>query len=292
LYNYKKLFERVSTTLTINDKHFNTLFINNTAITEIEDDLFKDLTFNLIQLRDTTNLRKIHPHAFTASAATVLEFRQEGASLLGEDDADIPDLFTALSSFSNIKQIILQATKLRSIPQTAFSNPNQNKLTHLEFSSGQIAQVGTHAFYYLTSLENLYLRKQQLSKISLHSFDFQKSNSIGLSVYLEGNGLEDAGVEVNSFTDTKRPISLYLGSNHLTHLTKDIFRPILAANNRTTIDVENNPFRCNCEVSWLVRGKTMYSTRITNAVCKGEPHDMTKLWDLKAIDFIDCPDDA
>jgi hypothetical protein len=290
LYNYKTLFDRISKSLTPPEKVFRGIEISNEAITEIEDDEFRDLSFSEISIRNAKNLKRIYAHAFTNIADKITSFTQSGPSLLGDQDEHVAELFQALSTLVNVKQIILGQTRLKFIPANAFSNINQNKLTHLEINSGLIASVGNRAFYYLNALNYLRLENQQLNKIAAHAFDLEKSSSVILDIYLNGNDLEDSSLEVNAFVGTNRPITLNLASNQLTHLKVDIFKPILSANINTKIDVKDNPFRCNCEVAWLVRQKTNYSARISNAVCKGNPHPNSALFDLRAADFLDCPD--
>jgi hypothetical protein len=233
-------------------------------------------------------LKRIYPHAFTNIADYIEIFQQSGPSLLGDEDAFVPELFQALSSLVNVRIITLGQTKIKFIPDNAFSNINQNKLTHLEINSGMIAKVGDYAFYYLNSLTYLKLEKQQLNHIAQHAFDLEKSSTSTLEVHLNDNLIEDSGIEINAFVGTKRPLLLNLANNVLTHLKEDIFKPILTANANTKVYVTGNQFRCNCLNEWLVIGKAQYITRVLNAVCSDAPHAYTDLFSLKRSDFDIC----
>jgi hypothetical protein len=288
IVNYKTLFDRISKDLTPAQKMFHSLTLSNEAITEIVDDEFRDLVFTEINIKNAKNLKRIYPHAFTNIADYIEIFQQSGPSLLGDEDAFVPELFQALSSLVNVRIITLGQTKIKFIPDNAFSNINQNKLTHLEINSGMIAKVGDYAFYYLNSLTYLKLEKQQLNHIAQHAFDLEKSSTSTLEVHLNDNLIEDSGIEINAFVGTKRPLLLNLANNVLTHLKEDIFKPILTANANTKVYVTGNQFRCNCLNEWLVIGKAQYITRVLNAVCSDAPHAYTDLFSLKRSDFDIC----
>jgi len=288
IVNYKTVFERISKGLQPADKIFHTITLSNSAITELVDNFFSDLTFTEISIKNANNLKRIYAFAFTSIANSVETFTQTGASLLGDEDTHVPELFQALSSLTNVKSILLGQTKIKYIPANAFSNINQRKLERLEINSGMISKIGDNAFYYLNGLTFLRLENQQLNHIAMHAFDFQTASTATLEVHLNKNSIEDSGIEVNAFVGSKRPLTLNLADNVLTHLKEDIFKPILTANTATKILVKGNAFRCNCLNEWLVTGKSLYELRVVDAMCTDAPHLNTPLFTLKRQDFDVC----
>jgi hypothetical protein len=58
--NLKHVFENIDHNLGENEKHFKQFWLNNTAITEIEENTFFEVTFDDISISDATNLRSIN----------------------------------------------------------------------------------------------------------------------------------------------------------------------------------------------------------------------------------------
>jgi len=285
LVNFKSYFTFFSNRLT--SKIFKTIEISNEAITEIALEDFKDVVFTDIVIKNAKNLKRIFSHESNTIASNIETFKQTGESHLGEESAHVMELFQALSTLVNVKTIILADTKIKYIPDNAFNNIKQDKLTHLEINSGLITTVGDRAFFYLNGLTFLKLENQVINHVSIHAFDFFKASTVTLEIYLNENSLSDSSLAVNSFLGAHRPVRLDLSNNKLTFLVEDIFRPILDANVNTKIDVKNNQLNCNCLNYWLVVDKAIYGTQVLNAVCADTRFKNKVLFDLRPMDFID-----
>jgi hypothetical protein len=87
IINLKKIFQEISLNLeSENDKHFEAFILNNTAITELEDNTFHDITFKSILINNAINLKRISANAFSVlNCETIEKFEHLGQSKLGED---------------------------------------------------------------------------------------------------------------------------------------------------------------------------------------------------------------
>ena len=63
-----RIFHLLRSELPDNQKHFRSLLLNNTAISEIRDNTFKDITFDRIDITYCNNLSKIYANAFSTTS--------------------------------------------------------------------------------------------------------------------------------------------------------------------------------------------------------------------------------
>jgi L-ribulose-5-phosphate 3-epimerase UlaE len=65
--NLKHIFESVNQQLGDNEKHFAQFHLNNTAITELAENTFSEITFDKIHIDKALKLKLISTDAFTAT---------------------------------------------------------------------------------------------------------------------------------------------------------------------------------------------------------------------------------
>jgi hypothetical protein len=61
------MFSKICQILTENEKHFKQFYLNNTAITELEENTFLEITFNEILIKNAKNLKSINSDAFNST---------------------------------------------------------------------------------------------------------------------------------------------------------------------------------------------------------------------------------
>ncbi len=287
----KLIFQNMSLNLNDSDKHFDSFFLGNTAIMELEDNTFHDITFKTIVINQTKSLKRIASNAFSSYNTFTLEsVYLNGYSQLGEQYVN--ELFTALSSLINLKNIWIMSSII-SIPSHAFSliNGLQKNLSVLEFIRCRncdyqltIKSIGNFAFYYLGGLERIDLRSLEINHISAHAFDFWDSSENVLSIDLTGNKLNDTTIEIGTFTNAKRPLEIKLDNNQFTYLDEKIFSNILQIDERNKIYVVGNKLECDCRMLWIIRKKEFYENKIFNITCQNVPN----FWQLSERDFNNC----
>jgi hypothetical protein len=65
-----------------NEKHFNKFYLNNTAITELEENTFYEITFDKAIIVNSTKLNLINTHAFTTTSLVTKKFQSQFAPLI------------------------------------------------------------------------------------------------------------------------------------------------------------------------------------------------------------------
>ncbi len=61
------MFEKIDSVFAHNESHFNKFFFNNTAITKLEENTFREITFDEIEIYNATKLNLINTYAFTSN---------------------------------------------------------------------------------------------------------------------------------------------------------------------------------------------------------------------------------
>jgi hypothetical protein len=107
---------------------------------------------------------------------------------LGEEPY-VEELFNALMSLINVKQIRFCFAYLKSIPDAFISTYGEQKnLMYLRFDCPQppkpyIHTIGKYAFYELNNLTFFGLGNQLIDFVPQHTFDFDKPSNNVLDLY-------------------------------------------------------------------------------------------------------------
>jgi hypothetical protein len=285
--NLKNIFKSIDQKLNESEKHFKKFYLNNTAITEIEENTLYDITFDEILIINATKLKLIHTNAFNATNLVTKKF-----SVNYDDWKVIPhfipltnsppthDIFHMLSSIISLEELDLCYTNITKIPSNAFHSKNgaQNKLTSILFANSSIAGIGDNAFYSLNNLNYLLFTGTKIDSIPKKAFNFEKESKKKLSLGLQWTKLNSTSFELGSLENLKRPTDLFLGDNpKQTYFDEHIFRPFLDANdqNRILIDITHlTYFDCNdCRSYWLKK-ESKYYNRTNSWVCSNDYKDL------------------
>jgi hypothetical protein len=269
-YNLKHLFESLSNELTDDKKHFKRFYFNNTAITELKENTFYDLTFDEIYFESASNLTTINTHTFTATNLVTKRFETQYTPIANPlPDSDI---FKILSFMIKIEYIRLDNTKITEIPSYAFRPllGYQNNLRYLYIRSrtGGIQKVANYVFYDLNSMLELSLDQNMIDFIPSNAFHFRKESKINLNLYLSANHLNGSSFESNAFNNIKRPTILNLEDNpKISYLDQKIFSTFLNSDPNNQISVTHIKLDCNdCRSYWITK-EPGYLHRILNIEC-------------------------
>ncbi len=264
--NLKHVFENIDQSLGENEKHFKQFYLNNTAITEIEENTFFEVTFDEIIIFNTTNLKSINSHAFTSTNLVTKEFILTNAPIVNSPPNY--DVFLVLSSFINLELLVFSVTQISEIPSYAFRPiiGIQSKLSFIEFYNNKIEKIGNYSFYYLKNLSSLSFHSKSLKLTSMNSFHFK--NVSNQTLRLSFGEINGSSFAINSLSNINRPTELSINRDpNLKFVDETIFLPFLKSNPKNTISLEYSFLDCNdCRSHWLLK-ESKYLERIYNIEC-------------------------
>jgi hypothetical protein len=262
----KAIFHSISSQLgNEEEKHFKQFYLNNTAISELPEDTFEDITFDSIQIEEAFNLSLINTFAFNATNQRLKEFYIHN-SLLRNFPPNY-DIFTALSLMVGIETIRITNSQIEEIPENAFRPllGQQKNLTHIEFLNNAIKKIGNNAFQYLQLLDSLHLNYNPINHISRLAFNFleKSTNSFFLAFY--SSTLNSSTFEFGSLDNLKRPTEIDLRFTGVKYLHQNIFENFFSFNNENSI--YTNTLDCeDCRSFWLFNNKK-YRSQLTDVEC-------------------------
>ncbi|XP_054158636.1 toll-like receptor Tollo [Oppia nitens] len=264
--------------------------------------MFSEIMFENITISNARRLAKLNAQVFgNHTVWTVRWFSVQGQSQLGRNH--VTQLFDALSSLVNAREIHLELPELRALPSfalfsTAARGP-QSQLQVLSLQAPRVSTIPNYAFYELSNLQWVRVRTDRLARVEAHAFDFDSTTTsahrVLLTIDLESNQLSTGSLETGSFLHTKRPTSLRLGYNNITRLEAHTYRPFISTNPSNVIDMTGNAIKCDCSIAWLLLDdqRHLYRDRVVNARCmdpviSGSGVHQPNIWSLNATEFNGC----
>jgi hypothetical protein len=246
-------------------KHFQKFYLNNTAISELPENTFEDITFDSIQIVNAYNLSLIHTFAFSATNLALKNFYV--ANTLLKNSPPNYDIFTAMSLMFGIEGITIVNSKIQNIPDNAFRPilGQQKNLTVIYMYGNIIKMIGNNAFQYLPSLFYLDIYSNQINYIPKNVFKFLGKSLRNFHLNLRYLPLNSSSFEYGAFSNLNRPTNLLLGSSYIKYLDQMVFEPFFNNNDQNTISM--NSIDCeDCRSFWLfINGK--FSKQITGILC-------------------------
>ena len=256
------IFQTLEKNLTKTEKHFNRFYLNNTFITELKENTFKDITFDDIIIENCTNLSKIHVNAFNQTDLVTKYLYISGSFKLSSSDNSI---FEVISKFVNLEELQLENNNITEIPSNIFNN--QDELEFLTFKGKSIKKLGPRAFSSLHRLKSIEISYTSIEYIPEYAFEFDQESNQTIAIRFEGNHLlNGSSIHKNSLKNIKRPLYLALDS-HIEYLEENIFKPLLSENPKNKIQMDYVKFDCNnCKNNWLRKPSNLLG-RFYNLQC-------------------------
>jgi hypothetical protein len=251
--NLKTIFSQMNSKLENGEKLFNRFYLNNTAISELAENTFENITFDVIEIRNAKNLSLIHTNAFTAMNVRLKEFLVFYTSL--RNSPPNYDIFKAMSLMIEIETIYITYSKLEDIPENAFQplSGQQNKLKTINFDHNIINSIGNNAFQYLSSLSELILYGNKIDHIPSNALRILNNSGIN-ELHLGSNLLNSSSFEKGSLNYLTGPVNLQLSENHFVYLDQNIFEIFFNSNEKNKINVYNIDCE-DCRSFWLFKNK-------------------------------------
>ncbi len=256
--NLKNIFHNLSTILKSDKKHLKGFFLNNTEVNELPENIFEDIIFETISIRDSKKFAKIHTKAFAKFESHIKDIYVYNTSL--KSSPPDYDLFTALSSMANLETIFITNSMIEEIPDNAFRplNGPQNKLYDIGLEYNKIKKFGNNAFKNLHFLNGLDLDHNSVNHIPKDAFSFNTTSKDIFDLYLQNLTLNSNSFEKGAFSNLNRPTFLHFNygyqykSNNITYLDQHIFEEFLNKNNYSKIELYTIDCK-DCRSFWLVK---------------------------------------
>lgn len=278
-FDLKHIFNEMSINLDEGNKSFTSFYLNNTAISELSENVFGNITFGEIIIENAYKFSRIHSHAFRDTNNYLTIFRVYSTPL----DNQMPyyDFFTAISLMPRLSLLTIANTSVTEITDNAFRPLSgiQYNLTTVSINDHKLKKLCNNAFEYWPSLTDLNLANNTLNHISENAFNFQKRGNVpvvdGLRLILIKNNLNSSSFEIGAFNGLNKPTHLFFsyGPNdktNITYLDRHVFEPFVSddrsgiQSNRIemleTLDCDD------CRNYWLV-GNENYKTKAKILKC-------------------------
>ncbi|KAG7277398.1 hypothetical protein CRUP_033353 [Coryphaenoides rupestris] len=211
-----------------------TLKLNFNLLGHLAMDTFQ----NVSQLRELhlegNSLADLPLHVF--SALPNLELLNLRGNFLTNFSSEVFGSFP-----SSLKELMLNGNELIELSGSSFHG--LSSLTDLTLSSNQLSQLPVDLFQNLKALENLDISENQLT--SLPEELFKDLRSVKL-IHLQKNNLTE--ISAKMFRDQPMLRQLHLSNNLLQTIAPGLFD---AFQFKHVVRLHGNPWRCNCQVSYL-----------------------------------------
>ena len=248
------IFQTLEKNLKKSEKHFDSLYLNNTSINELKENTFKDITFDQIRIEDCNNLSKIHINAFLETdLVTSILILHSNPALSSTDNS----IFNVFSKFVNLEELVLEYNNITEIPSNAFQRITgyQKKLESLTFCGKSFKKIGSRPFSLLKGLRTIMIFGTSLSYIPEYAFDFENDSDQQLKINFAGNKfLNGSSFQQDSLSHFKRPVHLDLSGEQIEYLDENIFKNFLNSNPHNEVDMSSIELDCdNCKNFWLTK---------------------------------------
>ncbi len=239
------IFQQLSFELEDGKKHFKQFYLSNTAISELPENTFVNITFDSIVINEASNLSLISTYAFNASNLGLKLFYCIASTLLKNNPPNY-DIFTALSLMVAIEEIKIIKSGIHEIPKNAFRP-----------ILGQQKNISVLGLFY-----------NNITHIPNNTFNFSSKSDKPFFLDLYLNDLNGSSFEVSAFNNLNRPTTIDFTRNSISYLDQNIFEPFFSDNDKNRIIIET--IDCEgCRSFWLFKnGK--YSHQLADIKCSNK----------------------
>ena len=263
--NIDKLFDKFNRNLRNNRKTFTKFSLIKTNTNEINENIFKEITFNIIYISNN-NLTKINTNAFNGTNDKVIDFYLLYCRVF----TDVTNLFDILNQFINIERIYLMDINLKTIPDNAFKQLNQ--LKEIYIYDPNVKTLGQNVFIKLNKLENLFIFGNYKNVLK-NQLVLSNNSELTLNLRLKCKQISNESVfENESLSNIGRPTNLKCEPNFFNSIEnpkivnkyyifdENIFKPYFMANNKNQIVLYDRNEFCNLsENQWIEKSKEFKS---------------------------------
>ncbi|CAG0885522.1 unnamed protein product [Darwinula stevensoni] len=264
---------------------------NNDCVTELPEDVFRNISFQFITLFDVSNLRIIHRTAILSS-----KHRLNKMWIINSAIDDFP--WVILPELTDLKELHLNGNFLTVLPTLSsdtlvYLSLQRNRISTLELEwnipnlevldldENPIGDFPTGFFVSFEKLNTFDCASCDLGP-TLRSGSLEFQTQALKSLFLIANNIST--VEPGAITGVTNKTNVYLRDNLIAKLTEETFRPILEVVSRGDgkLYLENNPVVCGCRMEWYALNSDFNEKLLGNCT------DGTDFESLTANFFRDC----
>ena len=206
----KLIFKNYSKSLSDNEKHFKSLYLNNTSIEVLEENSFDEITFDSITIENCLNLKTIDKNAFTETLLVTKNLNLLSNPKLTSPDNSIFDIF---SRFKALEILAIKDVNITEILSNAFRplNGHQKNLFTISIQSCPIKKIGSGAFSPLKNLISLNFYEVGFESISENAFAFDEPSDTPFELIFDNyNDFNTTVFNEKSLVNIRRPTKLLL----------------------------------------------------------------------------------
>ncbi|CAG2165101.1 unnamed protein product, partial [Oppiella nova] len=225
--NLDSVFKYIADDIPYGTREYESFELESSYITTLDTTVFHGLLFKQFIFTSCSKLTCISPTAFIGQESTTI-FTAENTPFSSPVTATC-DLFSALSTLTNVTQINIVNHRIPQIPDNAF-NDNMGVLENLRTidlhgtgSLGTIINVGKNAFSTLKNLNMVNLSNQKIVAINDSAFQFPQANWDHITINLEHNRLNDSSFGSHVFPTNKVTTLMLAGNMDLTYLPEGVY---------------------------------------------------------------------
>ncbi|CAG2165102.1 unnamed protein product [Oppiella nova] len=270
------LFSYIADGIPYGTREYESFELESSYITTLGTSAFHGLLFKQFIFTSCSKLTCISPTAFMGQKSTTI-FMAENTPFSSPVTATC-DLFSALSTLTNVNQINIVNHKIPQIPNNAF-NDKMGVLANLRTidlhstgSLGTIISVGKNAFSTLLNLNMVNLSNQKIVAIGDSAFQFPRANWDRITINLEHNNLNGCRFGSHVFPTNKVTKLMLAGNMDLTFLPDGAFYDFFEerGHDRNTCDMLGIPMDIDQHNMWLVdnKGPMKLDQKLLNAMGK------------------------
>ncbi|CAG2163491.1 unnamed protein product, partial [Oppiella nova] len=255
------VFAYIADGIAYGTREYESFELESTYISTLGPAAFHGLLFKKFIFTTCSNLTCISPAAFEGQKSTTI-FTAENTPFSSPVTATC-DLFSALSTLTNVNQINIVNHRIPQIPDNAFNDKMgvlENLRTidlHSTGSLGTIISVGNNSFSTLKNLNMVNLSNQKIVAINDSAFQFPRANWDHITINLEHNNLNGSRLGSHLFPTNKVTTLMLAGNMNLTYLPDGAFYDFFEerGHDKNTCDMLGIQMEIDRLNMWLVDNK-------------------------------------
>ncbi|XP_054164788.1 uncharacterized protein LOC128962439 [Oppia nitens] len=224
--NLPELFAKLSRELPREERYFENIHISGDKIVELPANMFADIKFHRVELKDCQNLRSIDRHVFNGTVDSIRSLSLIRLPL--NESNDNTAVFDIINSLHSLQELYFESINLNTVPNNAFSK--LDNLSLISFRRVSTNSIGKNVFKQLKSLRFLEFYEVNTLNISDNAFSFDETD-VRLRFIIIFSAFNNSVISGQTFDGMLRPVTLiFLHNDKIQYISKDTFNRFIQQN--------------------------------------------------------------